>query len=1013
MNVATRSRAKGTDTAPAEKSPAPPVVPADDSEARDGESPSRSTPGASDSISIPTQNIRHFKEQVVNTSRLLKVFSDQEKEMAKAKAELAKHTDEARRMHASFQSLQREADGRARALAKANAETENARALLVLREEELSRVRGQREDLEARIAELSQIAPAAEHTTPPKSPNVVLVEEIDRLKRDLEAKEGSLKSLRISRDAIRSSTKAEIMSIQARYAREQKELIARQEKDMAEHRASLATRESEQELEQERLMQLDMDLTMRETQMEDQAAELNAKIESVSKNHHAAQLTIKRLEEQAKARTADFRSELAKLQRELKKSEKQNSDLTAALKRAQDGVRAAKENARAKPKQRPRSTATAAEAVQAATEDVAAMSPDELRKEVAGLRVESVHQEETIRRYRVMLEELERKQNPEGPRPRGRVHALEKEIDKLKADAQEREKQISALKGVLNLTDTEAAGTASSDQDAGSAAPHVVARVAQLDLRIIEMEATIKERDQAVHALESELKSVRAAASERPMRLRHAHTPNQASTPGSASSRRGLRSASPTDAHCEQHYAEIASLRGRVEKLKQEKLALQELVTEQQVMIRQLRSGQPALAGQAPAPISLPTPTPAQRKRNQPVAALGDTNAPTVASPKRARYAPAAAMSESPESDGISPIVLISSSKKATAGRARRTPAAATAATAATAAAEPHSTKLADKLQPHEIKDVLMNRRILDTTRAKRCFGLVTGSPLELHGVLARMDDTVASIDAARFAELLIAQLHADVNRAPSPIVAPCTTALDTRDEKSRDSIANTHAAAKLKLLADNIQPGLYKHEAVLTMSVWTLVLRSEQSTFYSELMYKLSQGIVLRSNATAAATCSLARVFVALGLLADDIQRVRVMLCDMLMDAVDSPHALPVLANTLAIWPHVLRMPSTDTDDADTEGEATKRAFGLMVRVFQAIAAGIHDLYKEEKGEEEADKLYAVMVARCGWLMPGDAEFADTLLVEVKNTLNGLDHHSSAYPVVMAAFNLLAPYMV
>ncbi|KAJ2133721.1 hypothetical protein GGH17_003130, partial [Coemansia sp. RSA 788] len=428
MNVATRSRAKDTEATPAQTSPgtgatASPVVPADDpSEPADGDcrSQKNDVPNEDESISIPTQNIRHFKEQVVNTSRLLKVFSDQEKEMAKAKAELAKHNEEAKRMHTSYQSLQRDVDARVRELAKANAETENARSLLVLREAELSRVRGQREDLEARISELSNAVPAVEQAVPPKSPNLVLVEDIDRLKKELESKEGSLKSLRISRDAIRSSTKAEIMSIQARYAREQKELIERQEKEMSEHRASLAGKETEQEQEQERLMQLDMDLTMRETQMEDQVAELKASIDEITKNHHSAQQTIKRLEEQAKSRTADFRSEIGKLQRELKKSEKQNGDLSAALKRAQDGARAAKDSARAKPKQRPRSTATAAEAVQAATEDVASMSPEELRKEVGSLRVDSVHQEETIRRYRVMLEELERKQNPEGPRPRGR-----------------------------------------------------------------------------------------------------------------------------------------------------------------------------------------------------------------------------------------------------------------------------------------------------------------------------------------------------------------------------------------------------------------------------------------------------------------------------------------------------------------------------------------------------------------------------------------------------------------
>ncbi|KAJ1806424.1 hypothetical protein LPJ56_005132, partial [Coemansia sp. RSA 2599] len=76
------------------------------------------------------------------------------------------------------------------------------------------------------------------------------------------------------------------------------------------------------------------------------------------------------------------------------------------------------------------------------------------------------------------------------------------------------------------------------------------------------------------------------------------------------------------------------------------------------------------------------------------------------------------------------------------------------------------------------------------------------------------------------------------------------------------------------------------------------------------------------------------------------------------------------------------------------------------------AIAAGIHDLYSEERDKEEADALYQVMVDRCGWRMPRDAEFADKILVEVNETLRGLDSSSSNYAVVLCAYNLLSPYV-
>ncbi|KAJ2466520.1 hypothetical protein EV174_006517, partial [Coemansia sp. RSA 2320] len=239
--------------------------------------------GESAVVSIPAQNIRQFKEAVVNTSRLLKVFGDQEKELAKAKAEIAKFQEEFKRMQSAQQALQREADTRSRDLVKANAETDSARTLLLQREEELSRVRGVKEDLEIKISELRRAEPASsQQVAVPKSPDMSVMEELERLKRELEAKEGSLKSLRISRDSIRSSTRAEVMSIQAKYAREQMELIDRHEKEKMQHRLSLRNKEAELDAEQERLVQMEMDLNMRATQLEDQAAELKAGLDSMT-----------------------------------------------------------------------------------------------------------------------------------------------------------------------------------------------------------------------------------------------------------------------------------------------------------------------------------------------------------------------------------------------------------------------------------------------------------------------------------------------------------------------------------------------------------------------------------------------------------------------------------------------------------------------------------------------------------------------------------------------------------
>ncbi|KAJ2763604.1 hypothetical protein IWQ56_004794 [Coemansia nantahalensis] len=215
--------------------------------------------------------------------------------------------------------------------------------------------------------------------------------------------------------------------------------------------------------------------------------------------------------------------------------------------------------------------------------------------------------------------------------------------------------------------------------------------------------------------------------------------------------------------------------------------------------------------------------------------------------------------------------------------------------------------------------------------------------------------------------------------------------------------------AAGLAALADGLQPGLYAHEAAVALSVWALALRCEQTTLYDDFMRGLAAQLVLRASGPVPAACSLARVFAALGFLATDVQRVRAMLCDLLMEAGDGPHALPVLANALAVWPAALAAPPAADAGGAPDGQLS---FALIVRVVQAIAAGIHDLYAGERGAGEADALYAVMVERCGWQQPGEAEFADTLLVEVKDTLGRLPQDSADYPVAMTALNLLAPYV-
>ncbi|KAJ1725602.1 hypothetical protein LPJ53_000272 [Coemansia erecta] len=990
------------------------------------------TQEASDIISIPTQNIRQFKEAVVNTSKLLKVFGEQEKELAKAKAEIAKCTDEIKRMSTVYQGLQRDFDGRTRELARANAETENAKSLLALREGELTRTRGLKEDLEAKVNEMQSATPAVEQLAPPKSPNAGLMEEIERLKGEIEVKDGTIKSLRISRDGIRSSTRAEVISIQARYAREQSELIERQEREMAQHRSSLVKKETELETEQERLMQLEMDLSMRSTQLEDQAAELRASLDTMTAKYDATRKDLKALEDQNKGRSADSRSEIAKLTRASRRDEKRISDLEAALERAKSQ---AKENARQKPKPRPKSTSTAAEAVLAATEDVEEMDMEELREEVRQLRVDAVHKDETIRKLGVLNEELERKQNPEGRRSRGKAAALQAEIDELQSELAIRDRKIETLEGALHISQ--------EDTDGMSKDANPAAAIAQLELKLLSLEATLKEKDSRLDELERQLAAAKEAANERPMRLRHAvagqgvaaaGTSGERSTvaakqptsplSGSARSDRLAAAAARSSAASRQStrvssympdnsnsnealYAEVAGLRARVEKMQQERLALQELVTEQQVRIRQLRTSDvpgstSAMANNvASSVVQQPLPISQQKQPSQPSPLLPAAPAMSALAQRKRAQEPPTIVDEIEQAG----IIVAKRAKQGAqpsndsnvrgAAFEKATDAATTQRTK-TGAAPASNGATTTELNIESMERLLRDRRISSINRTRRFFVLLQKSPRIFSQKLLAMLDGVLALDAIE-TRMMLMSLVATTAVQPESDVQLVASTVDVE-----------HPIEPGKKLT-----GLYQVEADIAISLWALCFKNSLGGFFAELMRLLAQNIVAPPDGySVVATCSLARVFAALGFLSNDIQRVRVMLCDLLMDAVDSAHTLPVLSSALAVWPAALAMPAEHVEgESDVEAGA-RVSLRLIVRVVQAIASGIHDLYAEEQDKAEADSLYQIMVDRCGWRAPGDAEFADKILVEVTETLHSLDHGSKNYAIVMCAYNLLSPYI-
>ncbi|KAJ2470658.1 hypothetical protein EV174_006078, partial [Coemansia sp. RSA 2320] len=378
----------------------------------------------------------------------------------------------------------------------------------------------------------------------------------------------------------------------------------------------------------------------------------------------------------------------------------------------------------------------------------------ELRDEVATLRIDAVHKDETIRRLEVMVAELERKQNPEGGKLRGRAAALQAEVDDLAAQLAVRDKKIDALEAALHIPATAAVDAAS---------PDLAARIAQLDLKLISLEAAVSERDQQIVVLKRELSDAAAAASERPMRLRQppaaarspsvqaarhatADLPSKAASacydqqPASnARSRSGMRGAQPQDGQGEALYAEIASLRAKVDRLLQGRAALQELVTEQQVKIRQLRNGGDTSATApdgdvtgASQPLMTQSTAPTthtQRKRVPPADCADEVERVGVVVPKRPKSAP------------VTPFELLSRNILASvsAGKASTPKQSRQAVVRQSDSSGDSATEAIERL--------LRDKRISSVNRTKRLLKFIQISPQNLHAALLAMPDDMPAID--------------------------------------------------------------------------------------------------------------------------------------------------------------------------------------------------------------------------------------------------------------------------
>ncbi|KAJ1922146.1 hypothetical protein H4219_000008 [Mycoemilia scoparia] len=903
-------------------------------------------------MSINIKNIRSFKETVVNTSRLLRVYNKQQKDLAQANEEISKLKEEAQKLQRLNAMSQRDLESKVFECKEIQAEAESTRKLLQRRENELSSIRAIREDLESKLSEIQASKSQGEKTvTKPYPKASFLSAEIEKLKDEITKRDGTIKSLRIQRDAAKSNARAEVMTLRVKLDKSLVESQGKHDKEVERLQQEIERHKSDLVKEQEKCIELEMDSGMKQVQIDDLERQIKTFSSKIESAQQLVQKTKAKLKEENKEKMLALRQALSQKQKELGKKDKIIAELQKQLEKKSNS-----------------------------TPDI---EISQVVQQAARLEQELRYYQDIAKSFQVELEELKREQPLEKRKPRGKMAAAQQEIDELKAQVEKKDEELIVAKNALS-----AIRNSTENRDV---APRIDYVVEAQELRV-----QIEKRDATIERLEREVARLREDDLNT-MKLRNA-----------SSSRTQTRSTPtpPADTGVPTYHKED------IVQLRKERAALLELIAEQQLQLRELR-----ISSGIHAPLNpiigdhLMTPSrglncndslrntgstrssAAQRKRNSDGG--GEVGVDTYKRPKTGPHS----------QEFGSPMYFSSIATSFLETPKNRTPATTGARKLDAGKGKPKSSTKSTPITLVTIKRHLCDMRLNDTSRANRFMEYLYEQPQVFISSIQQMQRPILDIDPSTFVTSLSKMLskpQGGQSAKSVPILPEALRNPQDNNDKGLSTCTNETVISK------PLPKGVPFFEANVALALWNIGYKQQKGSWVESIAQNICLHIILNNNDSVSLACMLTRIFSTFCYLSADLMRCRVFCTELLIEAVDKPHVLPVIANMAAVWPLVLIKPQQEQNN----GISLSSPLQLFIHSLESIISGLFDIYSKEKGADEAKELYQVFTEICLWSKPDKAEYTDKMYNRMVEIMNAPSNDSAKYQSLLKpALKLIKTY--
>ncbi|KAJ1674568.1 hypothetical protein EV182_003014, partial [Spiromyces aspiralis] len=693
--------------------------------------------------------------------------------------------------------------------------------------------------------------------------------------------DGTIRSLRFQFDRAKSNAKGEVIALQVKLDQSLAEAQSKFDKELEKLRDEIAKAKEDVVREQERCIELEMESGMKQGQIEDLETQIKNANKQIEQLEQMLQTTKTKLKEEHKEKAQALRQTITQKQKEITKKDRTIQDLLNQLEKLSQKAVPVPDHA-------------------------------QLLERIAQLEQESRDYFEIAKSYQVELEEIKREQPLEKRKPRGKLAAIQQEVEDLKVKLHDKEEELAVTKKAL---DALRASSASKD------------RVLPVD-QIIEAALLDLIAEQQLQIREYQLV-----------------TKSWKATP--------LRSA---------------------------------LETSSSENIRSIIANQQPTDSSGPSPLLMADSAGARLKR------VLDSNQPTQShKPKRSRGA--GSELNTPTTSTL-PAMLVDINSTPTQPRRRAPNSLKDSASSSRQLPGSMATKQVSMLVI--IKRQLHDKRMNDTSRARHFLDHLQSHPASLMAALQQMHRPILDIDPEVFVitlESALKKATAAVKSADNNVPSQLQQQQQQQDraelvphhliDPNSPEDTDTDSALPGVVVTASPPRGIPGIERDMALSLWNCAFKQGKADWVESVIKVIGKRVIINpEKSNLDIPCALVRIFAAFCLLSRDILRARVFCVDLLTEAVDRPHVLPVMANIAAVWPEVLSKNYNDNDDG------MNRDNDLFLAALESIMAGIRELYAESHDQQQANDLYQVFVNKCGWTQPDQAEFIDIVYQRIKTQL-------------------------